>query len=653
MDLEKKRILGFIVQALRILLLGAGFSIVSCATSRIPWREKVSPGYFASIPLETAYPDAEAIVLLDEAFVEVFPREKYSFSEYTRHTVIKILKETGFKYANVMIPYQGDEKVSGIKARTLFPDGRILSLSSNHIFDTHLLQKSVFYSDLRAKRFTLPGIEKGCIVEYTWQKTVMSFTLWTQWDFQYEIPVLRSRYVLRCPSDWEIKWKTYGQTIEPSFEKMPSGMKSDRIWQLENIPPFVPEPAMPSQTGAPIRLMFSPIGMTTWQEVGLWFSKLCENQFKADADIRNKVQVLTSEIEDPKEKLQAIFEFIRDNIRYLAIEVGIGRYQPHRASEVFRHRYGDCKDMMGLLITMAKEIGFKVYPAFVLTRSQGEIDTSLVSPAWFNHAIALAEFSDGTRIWMDPTERGCLFGELPWYDQNVSGLVIRENGKSEFVQTPMVSPEENRVFRKWYIHVDSSGMGRGEVFIEFYGAQAMEMRNVFLRFSPRETKNWWETQFLYRFPHVECDSFYFSSLLPSSNSLECWIEFSSASLWMEREKKKAFCPGEIALYDWHSAFPENKRTFPIVFSYPLCIEDHIELKFPKTWKFSSSLSMDSLVFPFGTYAWKGELASPGEFHYMRKFYLKTTHIKPEDYKQFRFFLNEVATQDRKAFFLER
>lgn len=653
MGLEKKRLLDFLEWTFRILILLGLCDVFSCTTSRFHWAEKMPPSYFSQTPLEIAHPEAEAIVLLDEAYVEVFPREKYSFSEYTRHTVIKILKESGFKYANVVIPYQGDEKVSGIKARTLLPDGRIFSLSPDRIFDTHFFQEPVFYSDLKAKRFTLPGVEKGCIVEYTWQKTVGSFTLWTRWDFQYEIPVLRSRYVLRCPSEWEVKWKTYGQYIEPVIEKMPSGMKSDRIWQLENVPPFIPEPAMPLQGEVPIRLMLSPLGMGNWHEVGSWFSQLCESQLNTDAHIQEKVRALTSGLEEPKEKLRVLFEFVRDEIRYVAIEVGIGRYQPHKASEVFRHRYGDCKDMMGLLIAMAKEAEIKVYPAFVLARSQGEVDTSLASPSWFNHAIALAEFSDGTRIWMDPTDKGCPFGELPWYDQNLWALVIRENGKSEFVQTPSFSAEQNRVVRTWHIQVDSTGMGKGEVLMKFQGTQAIEMRNLFIRFSPRETQKWWQTQLLYRFPHVRCDSVRITHLLPFSNSLQCWLKFSSASFWMSNEKKMAFCPGALALYDWHSSFPEQDRQFPIVFSYPVYIEDSIEVKIPEHWKWTGAFGTDSLSFSFGNYAWKIERDALEKFLYTRKFCLKTTHVRPEDYTQFRFFLNEVAAQDRKVFFLER
>ena len=38
---------------------------------------------------------------------------------------------------------------------------------------------------------------------------------------------------------------------------------------------------------------------------------------------------------------EAIAEFVQKDIRYFAIEMGIGGYQPHAAADVFRNRYGD------------------------------------------------------------------------------------------------------------------------------------------------------------------------------------------------------------------------------------------------------------------------------------------------------------------------
>ncbi len=114
----------------------------------------------------------------------------------------------------------------------------------------------------------------------------------------------------------------------------------------------------------------------------------------------------------------------------------------------------------------------------------------------------------------------------------------------------------------------------------------------------------------------------------------------------------AFRPGDMALYDWHSQFPEPVRKFPVVLSYPVYVEDVVRLTLPKGWKLATASSGDSLSFGFGSYVWKGGPVASGEFGYTRILSLRVTQVAPEEYDRFRFFLNEVANQDRRVFFLE-
>jgi len=51
--------------------------------------------------------------------------------------------------------------------------------------------------------------------------------------------------------------------------------------------------------------------------------------------------------------------FLAERHRYVAIEIGIGGYQPHPASDIFSHRYGDCKDRPRLLSSMLLEAGIR------------------------------------------------------------------------------------------------------------------------------------------------------------------------------------------------------------------------------------------------------------------------------------------------------
>ena len=59
--------------------------------------------------------------------------------------------------------------------------------------------------------------------------------------------------------------------------------------------------------------------------------------------------------------MRALAKFVQGDIRYVAIELGIGGLQPHQASDIYSHRYGDCKDKATLMSSMLREIGVESY----------------------------------------------------------------------------------------------------------------------------------------------------------------------------------------------------------------------------------------------------------------------------------------------------
>ena len=379
---------------------------------------------FDTIPDQEDYPEAGAVILLDEAQLEVFQRNGKPFSTVDRHTVVKILNERGYSFANVVIPYEAGTKISRIQARTRLPDGRIVSLLTDQVFDTNLYSDYVYYSDTRAKRFAMPAVEVGCVVEYRWRKTVNHFDIWTYWPFQREEPVLLSRYTVTSPRELGIRHKTYGNQIHSELRTTSLGDKIQRVWEANDVPAFIPEISAPPGNEAIGHIKFSPLGVNDWEDIATWFRDLAEDRMKPNEQVKTTTRRLIQGLNSPEEILRRIFEYVRDNVRYVPIEIGIGGYQPHHAATVLRNNFGDCKDMTTLIIAMADAAGIEVHPVLISTWPNGKADSSLVSQAHFNHVIALSMQKDGSEIWMDATEKKCPFGELPWYDQNRFVLVV-------------------------------------------------------------------------------------------------------------------------------------------------------------------------------------------------------------------------------------
>ena len=102
-------------------------------------------------------------------------------------------------------------------------------------------------------------------------------------------------------------------------------------------------------------------GFNSWQQMGNWYLKLTTGKRDASPEITQQVASLTASASTQLEKMKALAKFVQHDIRYVGIELGIGGFQPHAASEVFAHHYGDCKDKATLMSSMLSRIGDRIF----------------------------------------------------------------------------------------------------------------------------------------------------------------------------------------------------------------------------------------------------------------------------------------------------
>jgi hypothetical protein len=124
----------------------------------------------------------------------------------------------------------------------------------------------------------------------------------------------------------------------------------------------------------------------------------------------------------------------------VAVEYGQAGYEPHRAEDIFRNKYGDCKDQAVLLVTMLREAGFKAWPVLISTKDYYNLNEDF--PAiLFNHCIAAVSL-EGKTVFMDPTAETCSFEDLPADDQARRVLVFKDEGY-KIEDTPLYPAKHN------------------------------------------------------------------------------------------------------------------------------------------------------------------------------------------------------------------
>jgi hypothetical protein len=175
--------------------------------------------------------------------------------------------------------------------------------------------------------------------------------------------------------------------------------------------------------------------------------------------------------------MRALGKFVQDDIRYVAIELGIGGWQPHAANDIFSHHFGDCKDKATLMSAMLKEIGVDSYYVVVNT-NRGTVNSNTPAVNWFNHVILAIKLPDGVDdpglkavlqdknmgrlLIFDPTDELTPLGYLRGPLQANYGLLVTESG-GELIELPKLASSMNGIRRMAKLTLGSTGTLTGDV----------------------------------------------------------------------------------------------------------------------------------------------------------------------------------------------
>lgn len=399
-------------------------------------------------PAAENYPQAGALVLSCEEEVETTPEDT---QVSTLHYLIKILNQRGKEdFSEAHIDYDSTyEKIELDYARTIKPDGTVTDVGTRHIRDVSKYLNFPLYSNARVYIISFPEIAEGSVIEY--KLKIYRNQLINKKDFaldyplQTQAPVLFASFRLSIPENLTLrikelneKYNNFSANLKPLVEK--NNKRLVYRWEFKNIPQILPETGMPAAVQINPTLLFSTFD--SWEEIYKWWWDLAKDKIKADNGIKEKVKNLTAKLKTQEDKIKAVHNFCAKDIRYVAVEYGQAGYEPHRAEDTFKNKYGDCKDKAILLVTMLKEIGVSAFPVLISTRDYYNLSKDFPS-MMFNHCIAAVRMNEKI-IFIDPTAETCSFGDLPADDQNRRVLMFPESGYS-IADTPLYPAEHNLI----------------------------------------------------------------------------------------------------------------------------------------------------------------------------------------------------------------
>lgn len=363
---------------------------------------------------------------------------------------VKVQSEAALqRFGQLVIPYvAANEKLDIDYVRVKKPDGTIISASEKDVQDltAPISREAPVYTDVRQKHITVPGLRPGDVLDYhaVWHLNtpLAQNNFWMNYDFvTRDLIVLDEQLEVNIPEDSVVKLKT-----EKGFEPKIAAANGRRTYSWKHAVLKRVEEKDDDKEAARKRREEAEdpkppqVQMTTfnsWDDLGKWYAELERDRIVPDEKIRAKAQELVNGRASDKEKIQALYEYVAKNFRYVSLSLGEGRYQPHLAADVMANQYGDCKDKHTLLSAMLQAAGFRAYPA--LMNSARNIDADVPSPAQFDHVISAIPLN-GETLWVDTTAEVAPFRLLAPPLRDKKALLILPNSPARLETTPAEPP---------------------------------------------------------------------------------------------------------------------------------------------------------------------------------------------------------------------
>jgi tetratricopeptide (TPR) repeat protein/transglutaminase-like putative cysteine protease len=356
---------------------------------------------------------------------------------------LRVQSEAGVQaLGQLMFPYNAsNERLEIDYVRVRKADGTVVTSGPSDVQDlsSQIVRDAPMYTDAREKHVTVPALRPGETLEY--QVSTVIFAplapnqFWFQCDFEKNAITLDQQLELDVPATRELKLKT-----APGFEPNISETGGRRVyrWTSSYRRREDQETAGKKQRSKqPGDFDVRVTTFASWQQIAAWYQNLERDRIVVTPDIRKKAGELVSGLSSPMEKLEALYDYVARNFRYVSISLGSGRFQPHAATEVLANQYGDCKDKHTLLAALAAAEGLRADA--VLIHSQRKLDPDLPTPASFDHVITRVAVGDDF-VWLDTTPEVAPFRLLSAPLRHKQALAIPPDGAAEIVETPADPP---------------------------------------------------------------------------------------------------------------------------------------------------------------------------------------------------------------------
>jgi hypothetical protein len=608
--------------------------------------------------------DAAAVILFDEYVESIDAQGRATERE---RTAVRILKPQGRRDAGCEVSYDVDEKINYFRAWTIGADEKQYPAQETDFADVGDSSQSVMLSTRKARILHPPAADVGATIICESEELLAPYQQETVWSFQGSLPFVFQALEVDLPPGraHAEAWHRF-EPVKP-VEVAPNHWR----WELKDAHALdlrdVKSRPEWAAIAARMSVQWGDAAVegkdNQWRAIGQWVTKLEANRPDPSPEIVAQTQSLIAGAPDFYTKLSRITEYIQKNIRYFVVERGIGGWQAHPASDIFRNRYGDCKDKTTILISMLQAAGIDAFYMPVDDR-RDVVDPEMPS-MYGNHMItaievpadvqdprlkAIVKAKDGKRyLIFDPTNERTPVGNLPFYEQGGYGT-LAAGAASQIVALPVLDPDANGTEQKGSFTLASDGTLTGSVDTSHIGPEGGEFR-LFLKYTDdKERREFWEKYVAETLPGVTLDTFQFIQPPVLDKPLEFHYKVTSHQYSHQAGPLVLVRPrvvGSLA-----RPFDDKPRIYPIDLEATGRWRDSFDIAIPAGYVVDETPDPVNLDMDFASYHSKVSV-NGNLLHYEREYVVRQVELPPARALEFRGFESAILSDEKSAAVLKK
>lgn len=601
-------------------------------------RYRIDPKEIISAALATEDSDVSHRVLLQNTAVRI--GQDGTTARYVQY-VAKVVNGQGVRtldYYN--IPYAfGEQWVKVLTAQVHHANGQV---EEARIRNRDPYVRDGEYPVWSQAWVDLPPLQPGDVVEIEYRREDLRQSFFGDY-FGDSIPFAglepwdHVRYTVICPKNKALHFYPRGIAAAPT-EEVHNGERISQ-WETRNQPRVDPEPGMPPLSDVVPMLEVSSI--PDWNAFTDWYYHLIRKQFESSAAIRSKVRELTANCTTDEEKARALYNFVVQEIRYIAWEFGVHGFKPYNASTIFTRRFGDCKDKATLLCTMLKEVNIEAHPVLIKgTRNRPNEDLKLPLVSHFNHCIAYIPSLGASGHFVDGTAEHHSFEQLPLMDYGARVLVVKESG-GDVTTIPWNQPAQFSIDEKQQITIAANGDATIKIELRPTGDYSTSIRSAYE--VAGQHKELLERMYGRRYPGTRVVSANFSDLRDLDTATAVQLELHVPN-FLNRQGDTITLPPIVDFFQSTAGMNQftsrAERQLDLNLSNPRASSLEVQIELPPGYEIDHLPEPRTVTTPHAAFEFSQTRAG-NRLRIERKLELSSPRLTPVDYPAFRDLVHDI------------